>query len=250
MKLLKLLGYCFIYVLWIIIGFLIALFIPYYIFYISKNSNITFWLSFLVLGIWFLPPPFIKVIYKKKKVKTVNVEEWNLDAKFSNLNSAELLNQGLIFLSRGSFEDAIDTFEKGLRKEPNDFKLHFRKGKAFMALGFYEKALECYKFALNLNPDDSVILSNVKITEYKISKESFPDELDKSLTELIEELYDYEEPSMIWNQEGTQLQMLGEFKDAKNYYKKAIKINKKNLYARRNLKRLRKISMNLYEFSL
>lgn len=250
MTLLKLKGSFFIYCVWFIIGYLISIFLFPFLLYFIGNFNISFWLTSLVLGIWVLLYFFIKSIIKRKKKANVNVEEWTLDDKFSNTGPAELLNQGLVFLSRGSFEDAINTFEKGIRIDSNNFELHFKKGKAFMALGYYEKALECYKIALNLNPDDSVILSNLKIAQYKLSKETPPEDLYKDLTELMEESYEYKEPTKIWNHEGAQLQMLGEFESAYNYYKKALEFKKKNLYAKRNLKRLRKIRMNQYEFSL
>lgn len=253
MTFLKSIGFYIIYCVWIIIGFLVSPFLFPFFSYSTGNFNLSYWLTFLVMGIWYILPPFIKLIIimsKKAKCVYMNVEEMTLDNKFSNLGPAELLGVGFAFLSRGSFEDAIDAFEKGLRIDSNNFELHFRKGKAFMALGYFENALECYEIALNLNPDDSVILSNIKIAQYKLSKEAPQDELYKDLTESMEEFYEYEEPSMVWNFEGVQLQMLGEFKGANNYYKKALKIKKKNLYAIRNLKRLRKIRMKQYEFSL
>ena len=253
MTFLKSIGFFIIYCVWIIIGFLISTFLLPLISYSTGNSNLSFWLKSLFIGMWYMLPPFIKLIIlmsKKAKCVYVNVEEMTLDNKFSNLGPPELLSVGVAFLSRGSFEDAIDAFEKGLRIDSNNFELHFRKGKAFMALGYFKNALECYKIALNLNPDDSAILSNIKIAQYKLSREAPQDELYKDLTESMEEFYEYKEPSMVWNFEGVQLQMLGEFRSAKDYYKKALKIKKKNLYAIRNLKRLWKIRMKHYEFSL
>ncbi|MFX0074407.1 MAG: tetratricopeptide repeat protein [Candidatus Hermodarchaeota archaeon] len=251
MTLIKSVGIFFIYCIWNIIGILIILFLFPVLDYFIGNYNFSYWLRWLVLGVWFVLPPFIKLILnRKKKPKSVNVEELTLDDKYSNYSPVELLNQGLIFLSRGSFEDAIDVFEKGIRKDSDNFELHFRKGKAFMALEYYENALECYEIAFDLNPEYSLILSNIEIVQYKLSKHSLPEDLQNELVDLIEDFYEYDEPSMIWNYNGAQLQMLGELISAYNYYKKALQINRKNLYAKRNIKRLRKIRMKEYEFSL
>ncbi|KAG2493708.1 hypothetical protein HYH03_008222 [Edaphochlamys debaryana] len=66
---------------------------------------------------------------------------------------AALGNMALACMQAGDFAAAAATCDKGLEFEPDNAKLHFRKGKALSLKGDYEEAAEALQLALEHDPD-------------------------------------------------------------------------------------------------
>ena len=65
-----------------------------------------------------------------------------------------LIQNGVINLEDGNFEDALSFFEQALLLEPNNPDLWNQKGVALRSLGRYDEASECYDKSLQLDPRD------------------------------------------------------------------------------------------------
>lgn len=65
-----------------------------------------------------------------------------------------LIQNGVINLEDGNFEDALSFFEQALLLEPNNPDLWNQKGVALRSLGRYDEASECYNKSLQLDPRD------------------------------------------------------------------------------------------------
>ena len=65
-----------------------------------------------------------------------------------------LIQNGVINLEDGNFEDALSFFEQALLLEPDNPDLWNQKGVALRSLGRYNEASECYNKSLQLDPRD------------------------------------------------------------------------------------------------
>ena len=65
-----------------------------------------------------------------------------------------LIQNGVINLEDGNFEDALSFFEQALLLEPNNPDLWNQKGVSLRSLGRYDEASECYNKSLQLDPRD------------------------------------------------------------------------------------------------
>ena len=65
-----------------------------------------------------------------------------------------LIQNGIVNLESGNFEDALSFFEQALLLEPNNPDLWNQKGVALRSLGRYNEASECYNKSLQLDPRD------------------------------------------------------------------------------------------------
>ena len=65
-----------------------------------------------------------------------------------------LIQNGIVNLENGNFEDALSFFEQALLLNQDDPDLWNQKGVVLRSLGRYDEALECYNKSLQLDPRD------------------------------------------------------------------------------------------------
>jgi len=65
-----------------------------------------------------------------------------------------LIQNGIVNLENGNFEDALSFFEQALLLAPANPDLWNQKGVALRSLGRYNEASECYNKSLQLDPRD------------------------------------------------------------------------------------------------
>ena len=65
-----------------------------------------------------------------------------------------LIQNGIVNLENGNFEDALSFFEQALLLNQDDPDLWNQKGVALRSLGRYDEASECYNKSLQLDPRD------------------------------------------------------------------------------------------------
>lgn len=89
------------------------------------------------------------------------------ERKFSQLlarvdTSAELYVQvGFFFFEQRKFKPALDIFKDGAARFPNDFRLNYLTGNTYYSLGQNRDALPYLEKALDVNPSDLNVLSNL-----------------------------------------------------------------------------------------
>jgi tetratricopeptide (TPR) repeat protein len=60
----------------------------------------------------------------------------------------------------GELEDAIESFKKAIKIDPDHAKSHFHLGNAYNESGMYEEAIESYKEAIGADPDNVLQFSS------------------------------------------------------------------------------------------
>lgn len=88
-----------------------------------------------------------------------------------NDEEPDLYNEiGIVLFTDGKIIDAINTFNKGIEKSFNDYKLFFNRGLGYIQLGEYMLALEDINRANTLNPEDENVIKHKIELEDLISK--------------------------------------------------------------------------------
>ena len=130
--------------------------------------------------------------------------------------------QGKIDLVDEQWEDALEHFDRVIKRDPHFFKAWHYKGFALDELGRYEEALACYDKALEINPMYEATWYNKGI-------------LLRHLGNYEEALAHYEKALEInprhdgaWNLKGWVFDDLERYEDAIACYDKALEINPRN----------------------
>lgn len=82
--------------------------------------------------------PSIDAVLKKSKPAPTEYEE-----------GIEFLDQGNNLFSEGKFDEAIDSYQKFLEKNPSSFQVHYNIGNCYKEKGEYDKAIEEYNIVLS-----------------------------------------------------------------------------------------------------
>lgn len=67
-------------------------------------------------------------------------------------------NQSACHLKNGNWKRAVETADKALKKNENNYKAMFRKGKALGEEGFFEKSLKVLEELKKKNPSDTAMV--------------------------------------------------------------------------------------------
>lgn len=76
------------------------------------------------------------------------------------VDQADALNElGLCDANLGRFSEAIENFNKAVKKRPNDYEIICNRGMIFIQIGDIEKAEKDIEYAYHLNPKDEITIS-------------------------------------------------------------------------------------------
>lgn len=89
-------------------------------------------------------------------------------------------NMSACLIKQGKWQRAIDSADKALALNENNFKAMFRKGKALGELGFFEKSSTLLDTLLEKNPADAPTI-NAEIARFKVKEKS----LEKAANEKL-----------------------------------------------------------------
>ena len=128
------------------------------------------------------------------------------------------LNKGVVLNRIEKYKQALDTFDQGLKLNPDDSNLYNNKGVSYFRLEDYKSSIDMYDKSIELNHNDSFPLNNKGISL-------------KCLRRFKESLYCFEKGIQIdpvsYCNKANCLRELGNYNEALNYYDKAKK-KKKN----------------------
>ncbi|KAG5635809.1 hypothetical protein H0H81_010057 [Sphagnurus paluster] len=85
-----------------------------------------------------------------KEVKEKTEVDELLEKIYANMSACHMKNE--------NWKRAVDTADKALAKNENNYKALFRKGKALGAQGYYEKAVKILEEVKEKNPSDAPIV--------------------------------------------------------------------------------------------
>ncbi|MCK4407590.1 MAG: tetratricopeptide repeat protein [Bacteroidales bacterium] len=118
-------------------------------------------------------------IIKLKQGNGESLTEWEADMIKEWLDSAKVLyKKGLHFLWIEDHRNALNWFEKAVKKNPNYALAYYRIGYCKYILGRYNECIEAYKQAICINPDfstahDGLGIAYSELRRYNESIESF-----------------------------------------------------------------------------
>jgi Tfp pilus assembly protein PilF len=135
----------------------------------------------------------------------------------SEAKHASLIHkEGCDLFRLGKYAEALETYEKVIRLDPNFTLAWTNKGIVLENLGRYKDALEAYESLIKLCPNHALAWTNKSIVLRKMGMyEEALETLDKSI-----ELSPKE--ALAWVHKGMVLENLGRYKEAIKVYKNAI----------------------------
>jgi tetratricopeptide (TPR) repeat protein/MinD-like ATPase involved in chromosome partitioning or flagellar assembly len=89
------------------------------------------------------------------------IEFYQKALEFDSLNSTALFNTGFAYSNKKEFDKAIEFYQKALEIDPDDSLALFNIGVMYGEKKDYDKAIEFYQEALKLHPDDALALTNM-----------------------------------------------------------------------------------------
>ncbi len=121
-----------------------------------KKANILQQLSNITPSLWKIPDTNQPDIQQKIQQLTKQLEE--LKAKNPQLffTVDDYLKQGDALFFEGRYEDAIISYDKVIKKQPDCYLAWASRGWALRRLGRYEEALKSYQKAISIKPKDDL----------------------------------------------------------------------------------------------
>jgi superkiller protein 3 len=95
-----------------------------------------------------------------------------------NAHPDALVAAGNIYLSRRSYNEAVDSFARAVALAPQHVNALSGLGTAYFALGDYEKAREQFKKALTMDPENQVVTRKLADVEFVIASSERPADRD------------------------------------------------------------------------
>ena len=146
-------------------------------------------------------------------------------------SACDWLNMGEKLSSNGSYEEALDAYDKAIEMDPQLAKAWIGKGNALDVMGKYDEAIEAYDSALNLsteNDEDAIMALTGKAVAFSLMgeyNESF-DIYDHAIE--LTPANQREILSHIWNLKGGSFMSAGRFEEALNAFDKATQTDPEN----------------------
>lgn len=139
-----------------------------------------------------------------------------------------LISNGDDDFNKGNIKNAIEHYDRALKKDPNNIIALYKKGYALDELGKYKEAVKSYDKVLKIDPKCIRAWNNKgcaldELSKYKEAIESYNEVLKIDSKD-----------SDAWINKGYALDEIGMYQDAIYSYTQAIKIDPKNSMALRN----------------
>ena len=139
------------------------------------------------------------------------------------------LKEGIIQNNLGKYKKSIESFEKAVSIDKNNYSAYKNLGNTYYYLKEYNNAIKNYEKAISINKNFDLVYYNLGLI-YNILKK--PEESIKNYKKAIRINKNY---SYAHNNLGNVYKNLKNYKEAIKHYKKAISINKDHFSAYNNL---------------
>ena len=104
-------------------------------------------------------------------MKSGNKEELNRESGRNHLESEKWFKSGLKYAKLGQPKEATEHFEEAVWLDPNNHKIHFNLGTAYLSMGFFEQALINFSRAIDINPKMSDAYGNRAVAHAALSED-------------------------------------------------------------------------------
>jgi len=94
------------------------------------------------------------IVFRKAGVIKRTIKKSNTTAK-SNSKSAKHIMQGNAFYNLGMFKKAIRSYNRALKINPHEDKIHINLAHAYKSLGMFKEAVKSYKYVVHTKPNSS-----------------------------------------------------------------------------------------------
>src|SRR5574344_238157 len=143
-----------------------------------------------------------------------------------------------MYEQNGDYNKALEYIEIVESVEPYNPKIKYKKALLLKYLGKPQESMDTFLLALKLEPDFESSELYGEFCETKKSEEKVipPDKIEHLSVEPVEQkTQEIAYNSEYYNKKGKELYLKGNFDEAKQYFKKAIKLDRKNKLALNNL---------------
>ncbi|MDJ0744790.1 MAG: tetratricopeptide repeat protein, partial [Xenococcaceae cyanobacterium MO_167.B27] len=147
------------------------------------------------------------------------IESYDKALKFNPDKDSAWYMRGIALGHLARFEEAIESYDKALKFNPDKDSAWYMRGIALGNLARFEEAIESYDKALEIKPDDDSAWNNRGIALGNLARfEEAIESYDKALEIKPDD-------DSAWNNRGNALGNLARFEEAIESYDKALEIN-------------------------
>ncbi|MDX1454312.1 MAG: type IV pilus biogenesis/stability protein PilW [Gammaproteobacteria bacterium] len=135
--------------------------------------------------------------------------------------SASNTNLALEYFRIGQREVAMEKIEKAIEQDPDYAQAHLVKGMLLAELKEYSAAEDSFEEALDLAPEDAAVQNN--FGGFLCDRGEYDDGIEMFMLAANNQYYG--RPESAWTNAGTCAKRKGDFAEAENMYRQALKIN-------------------------
>ncbi len=160
--------------------------------------------------------------YKDRYTSTYDLEDYQKAMVYlqRQLNYKEscyyLVEKGRLYMSAYRLEEAIETFEKALELEPDDWASHNNIGCCYKYLGQFEKAVQCLEKAVECMGDSKSVLPYSNMADCYEAMGDYK----KAIWCYEEDLKMFPDRKSLWREIGLLYQYMEDYDNALKYFEK------------------------------
>ncbi|MCW8934874.1 MAG: tetratricopeptide repeat protein [Gammaproteobacteria bacterium] len=98
------------------------------------------------------------------------VRPYEIISKMHPENTDSLMQVAIIYAKNGLYSQADKTFDKILKKSPNNSAVHNNRGNIFYSKGEFDRAIETYGYAEQLAANDAGVKVNLAMSYYQLGQ--------------------------------------------------------------------------------
>ncbi|MCD4696964.1 MAG: tetratricopeptide repeat protein [Bacteroidales bacterium] len=150
------------------------------------------------------------------------VESYQRVVKINPENYRAYNGLGNMYLVQGNYDKAMISYKKAIEINPNNYWGYFKLGKILLSIDMFEEAKENFKKAIQINPGNNLVYIHLGIAYIKIKQ--YEDAINNFL-KIIEKEPDSED---VYNSLGVTYLLADKIDDAFETFNTGLKINPEN----------------------
>ncbi|MEM6503282.1 MAG: tetratricopeptide repeat protein, partial [Cyanobacteria bacterium P01_C01_bin.89] len=162
---------------------------------------------------------YLKLTERQRQQKIIELHQLiETDTLSSDKQSTLLVEEGLLFVSGGSFDQAVPCFHQAIRYKEDNHQAWDFLGQLMAILGRTEEAIASYDKALEIKPDKDEAWYNRGIALRKLER------YEEAIASFDKALEIKPDKNEAWNNRGIALRKLERYEEAIASYDKALEI--------------------------